>query len=97
MAPPQPDVIQFSKAFAEDFAGVPSGIQDAAKLEIERVIKAPDTYGYFLLGNWNSTRWVGVGTDYALTWEPEPLKFLRLLRLPDLRPAPVGAGTVESP
>jgi hypothetical protein len=81
-----PDAIQFSAAFVTDFASLPSGIQTDALLEVERAAKAPDTYGYFLGGNWNSTRWVGVGTDFALSWEPYPLKFLRILKLPDLKP-----------
>lgn len=92
-----PNTITLGGQFIADFVSAAGSIQDAAIREIERISKAPETYGYLLLGNWNQTRWVGVGTDYALTWEPSPLKILRLLRMPELRPSPLPTGTAREP
>jgi len=79
----QIDGIEFSSDFESDYASAPSEIQDAAAKEIERIAKAPDTFGYFYLGNWDSTRWVAVGSSHALLWQPYPLKILRLIPLPE--------------
>lgn len=84
MSPPVPEGIETSGEFDADYASAPSEIQDAAAREIERVAKTPDSYGYFFLGNWDHTRWVAVGSEYALVWQPEPLRILRLIGLPDV-------------
>lgn len=84
MSPPPAETIQSSEEFDSDYASAPSEIQEAAAKEIERIVKAPDSYGYFYLGNWDHTRWITVGTEYGLTWQPAPIKILRLLPLPAL-------------
>lgn len=87
MAPLPVSDIETSEAFDSDYASAPSEIQEAAAREVDRIVKAPETYGWFYLGNWDHTRMTTVGADYGLTWQPVPLKFLRLIPLPTATPS----------